>query len=276
MRNTVSASGGGSSCVVTPAGHAPARRSRTSPQLDRRRVLVARPALEVPPERSLDPIHRRGAYRPVGSEPPERARRAPPRGSTPPPRRSLDGGSPRRGAPRTTPAASRHSVGRSIIDPSPFAASGEPDVDAVGPAEDPLVTAGHDDVVPHASPRDQEMRDLGPVRRRVAAHDPGVRRPAGRAARRHEHLRLVGDEVRDRERVPRAAAPPERPLAHHREPEREGGERVGHHDAVLVVQHDVSRVGEGAEPVARGLGASRRPSAIRVEGRRPPGAANAR
>jgi hypothetical protein len=48
------------------------------------------------------------------------------------------------------------------------------------------------------------------------------------------------DEVRDRERVPGTSAPPDGGITHDREAEVGGGERVGQHDLIDVVQDEVA------------------------------------
>ena len=68
MRKTVSASGGGASVVVDPAVQ-DERVVAHQPPRHRGGVLVARPAFEDRVERSVDPVHRRGAYRRPGHSP---------------------------------------------------------------------------------------------------------------------------------------------------------------------------------------------------------------
>ena len=87
-------------------------------------------------------------------------------------------------------------------------------------AEEALVSACHDHVVPRLRHRHEEVRHLVPMRRRVAVDHPGQRSVAPRATGRHEDARLCGHQVRDGERVPGAAAPPQRALAHDRESQR--------------------------------------------------------
>ena len=92
----------------------------------------------------------------------------------------------------------------------------------------------------------QEVRDLRRIRLRVPRDDPGMRRAAGRTRRRDERVGLVGHEVRDREGIPGASAPPEGAAAHDREPEAAGREGMGEHDAVFAVEDDAARGREHA------------------------------
>ena len=91
----------------------------------------------------------------------------------------------------------------------------------------------------------------GSLRWRVAADDPRVRRGTRGALSRHEDLGLAVDEMRHRERVPRASSPPERLTAHDREAERDRRERVRHHDAIARVEHDVASRGEAMDGTSR-------------------------
>ena len=128
---------------------------------------------------------------------------------------------------------------------------GEPRVDAVFGAEEPLVCARVHHVVPHVRGGREEVRHLFARRCRVTVDDPCVRRATGGTSRRHEDLGLAVDEVGDGEGIPRASSPPQRRAAHHREPERDRRERVRHDDPEVVVEDDVAG---GGQPLERGPG----------------------
>lgn len=127
------------------------------------------------------------------------------------------------------------------------AGAGQPCVDARRRAEQPLVVAGVYDVVPHVRDRNEKVRNFVTRRRRLASHDPRQRAVAAGAAGCHEQVGLVGQQVRKRERVPRAASPPERVPAHDREAEGDRAERMRHDDAAEVVEDDVAGGSELAQ-----------------------------
>ncbi|MGR6997245.1 hypothetical protein ACU686_02610 [Yinghuangia aomiensis] len=63
---------------------------------------------------------------------------------------------------------------------------------------------------------------------------------AAGAAGGDEDLGLAGDQVRDGEGVPGAAAPPQGVRAHDGEAERDGREGVGHEDGVVRAEDEVA------------------------------------
>src|SRR5436190_7528092 len=74
-------------------------------------------------------------------------------------------------------------------------------------AEQALVPAGVDDVVPHVRDGHEEVGDLVAVRWTFGADVPGVRPGAGGASGGNEDLALVRQQVWQREGIPGAASP---------------------------------------------------------------------
>jgi hypothetical protein len=147
----------------------------------------------------------------------------------------------------------------------------EPVVDTPRRTEQPLVRAGVHHVVPHPRGGHQEVCDLVAVRRAVAPDVPRVRQAAPRAPGRDQHLGLAGQQVGEREGVPGAAAPPQSPGSHHREAERHGRERVGHHDPAVPVQRQVPGPGQVRQAVGHLGNPGAEPGRERARVRRAPG-----
>ena len=83
------------------------------------------------------------------------------------------------------------------------------------------------------------MSDLAASRRLSVVETPGMGPVARRARRCHQHRTLVRQQVRQRKRIPRTPAPPQGVLAHHRETQRDGGERVRHGDFTVRAEREV-------------------------------------
>src|SRR5665213_4160294 len=86
----------------------------------------------------------------------------------------------------------------------------EPLVDARGRAEDALVAAGMNDVIPHMCGRHQKVRDFVTLWWLLYADVPRMWGVARRASGRDQHRLQFVHELRQRERVPCATAPPQR------------------------------------------------------------------
>ena len=125
----------------------------------------------------------------------------------------------------------------------------EPHVHACIAAEDALVPARVDHVVPHPLGRREEVRDLVPGGWRRAPDVPGVRCAACEAPRRDQQVGLLREQVRHGEGIPGATAPPEGRRPHDREAQRDRGERVRHDDAAVRVEHQVLGGGQSAQAV---------------------------
>lgn len=120
--------------------------------------------------------------------------------------------------PPGVPAGSQSPQGRQVDDlavrhPRPV----DPGLHAGRRAEDALVSACEDDVVPYARHGQREVGDLIAVRRSGRCRLPGVGLSAAWARRGDQHGSLVLDQVRQGEGVPGASAPPEPTAAHDRE-----------------------------------------------------------
>ncbi|MDT5023686.1 MAG: hypothetical protein QOE61_112 [Micromonosporaceae bacterium] len=143
------------------------------------------------------------------------------------------------------------------------AAALKPGGDALLPTEQALVGAGVDDVVPHTSRGHQEMRHLLARWWRISVDHPGERGPAARASRRDEHRGLIAQKMHKRERVPRAATPPEGLATHDREPQWHGGEWVRHYDSVITIKNDVALLVQLAQHAVSKRAGLRRPARLR-------------
>src|SRR5262249_16259177 len=118
-------------------------------------------------------------------------------------------------------------------------------------AEDALVLTRVDDVIPHVTHRDQEVRDLVAGRRLLAVDGPRLRGSAAGAGSRDQGHRRVGAQVRDRERPRAPPAPPQEVRALDREAEVTSGERVRELDRAGLVEDDVAVVVESLERTGR-------------------------